>query len=77
MLLLMVLGVCLIHFGADGSGMGMGAQDPCLSLGTGLILLFALVAFWHSGWVVLEPVTVPYATSLYLSSPPPKPSLLP
>jgi hypothetical protein len=75
MLLLVVLGLCLAHFGADGSD--MGAQDPCLTLGAGLISLFALVAFWHSSWVVLEPVTTRYANSPYLSSPPPKRSLLP
>jgi len=75
MLLLVVLALCVVHFGAEGSS--MGATDPCLSLGTGLILVFALVAFWHSSWVVLEPASTRYATPLHLSSPPPKRSLLP
>jgi hypothetical protein len=73
--LIVILGLCLLHFGVDGSD--MGGQDPCLSLGAGLILVFALVAFWHSSWMILEPVSTRYATSLYLSSPPPKRSLLP
>jgi len=72
--LIVILGLCLLHLGVDGSD--MGGQDPCLSLGAGLILVFALVAFWQSSWMVLEPLSTRYGASLYLTSPPPKRSLL-
>jgi len=72
--LIVILGLCLLHLGVDGSD--MGGQDPCLSLGAGLILVFALVAFWQSSWMVLEPLSTRYSASLYLTSPPPKRSLL-
>jgi hypothetical protein len=75
LLLVVVLGLCMVHLQADGSD--MGPHDPCLSFAVGIILVFALVAFWHSSWVVLEPASTWYTISLYLSSPPPKRSLLP
>lgn len=74
LLLVVILGLCMVHFQADASE--MGTQDPCLGLAVGLILVFALITFWQCSWIMTDPISVRYGTSLYPAFPPPKRSIL-